>query len=246
MSAEASKPFLQSQSPSGKAVARTTLKMQNALLRDFKTTLNFQNIYETAEPNPEIFTTEKSRRIWHEIVQAKQGVQEQIQAMECSLQRVLDQHEYEYMQAYNVFVSNKETELKQLIDEVTNRLGDKLANQQRIKRLESTRQKMKLKCDEQIDQIFTLQHQLQEGRAQHDLTQEEKTYYHALLLESKKKQALLTQTVERLGDENRILRQKCEGLEADLLLTRQVRENLGLSSTAILDETFVTNTAQSA
>ena len=220
--------------------------MQNALLRDFKTTLNFQNIYETAEPNPEIFTTEKSRRIWHEIVQAKQGVQEQIQAMECSLQRVLDQHEYEYMQAYNVFVSNKETELKQLIDEVTNRLGDKLANQQRIKRLESTRQKMKLKCDEQIDQIFTLQHQLQEGRAQHDLTQEEKTYYHALLLESKKKQALLTQTVERLGEENRHLRQKCEGLEADLLLTRQVRENLGLSSTAILDETFVTNTAQSA
>ena len=69
---------------------------------------------------------------------------------------MLDQHEYEYMQAYNVFVSNKETELKQLIDEVTNRLGDKLANQQRIKRLESTRQKMKLKCDEQIEQIFTL------------------------------------------------------------------------------------------
>jgi predicted nuclease with TOPRIM domain len=67
-----------------------------------------------------------------------------------------------------------------------------------------------------------------------------------LLLESKKKQALLKQTVERLSEENKSLRQKCEGLEADLLLTRQVKENLGLSSKGILDETFMTNTAQSA
>ena len=98
-----------------------------------------------------MFTTEKSRKIWQDIVTAKQGVQEQVRVLEQSLQNVLDQHEYEYMQAYNIFVTNKENELKQLIDEITNRLGDKLANQQRIKRLESTRQKMKQKCDEQID-----------------------------------------------------------------------------------------------
>jgi|LauGreDrversion4_2_1035121.scaffolds.fasta_scaffold291146_2 hypothetical protein len=40
------------------------------------------------------------------------------------------------MQAYNIFVKNKETELKRLIDDITNRLGDKVANDNRMKKLE--------------------------------------------------------------------------------------------------------------
>ena len=50
--------------------------------------------------------------------------------------RVLSKHELEYMQAYNIFVKNKETELKHLIDDITNRLGDKVANDNRMKKLE--------------------------------------------------------------------------------------------------------------
>jgi hypothetical protein len=49
---------------------------------------------------------------------------------------VLSKHELEYMQAYNIFVKNKETELKRLIDDITNRLGDKVANDNRMKKLE--------------------------------------------------------------------------------------------------------------
>ena len=49
---------------------------------------------------------------------------------------MLSKHELEYMQAYNIFVKNKETELKHLIDDITNRLGDKVANDNRMKKLE--------------------------------------------------------------------------------------------------------------
>ncbi len=49
---------------------------------------------------------------------------------------MLSKHELEYMQAYNIFVKNKETELKRLIDDITNRLGDKVANDNRMKKLE--------------------------------------------------------------------------------------------------------------
>jgi hypothetical protein len=49
---------------------------------------------------------------------------------------VLSKHELEYMQAYNIFVKHKETELKRLIDDITNRLGDKVANDNRMKKLE--------------------------------------------------------------------------------------------------------------
>ena len=40
------------------------------------------------------------------------------------------------MQAYNIFVKRKETELKRLIDDITNRLGDKVQNDKKMKRLE--------------------------------------------------------------------------------------------------------------
>ncbi len=47
------------------------------------------------------------------------------------------------MQAYNIFVKRKETELKQLIDDITNRLGDSVANDKKIKRLELNEHLMK-------------------------------------------------------------------------------------------------------
>jgi hypothetical protein len=40
------------------------------------------------------------------------------------------------MQAYNIYVKNKESDLKKLIDEITNKLGDKVANDRKMKRLE--------------------------------------------------------------------------------------------------------------
>ena len=66
----------------------------------------------------------------------KKQLSGEIDSLESSLARVLSKHELEYMQAYNIFVKNKETELKRLIDDITNRLGDKVANDNRMKKLE--------------------------------------------------------------------------------------------------------------
>lgn len=57
--------------------------------------------------------------------------------------KVLQKHEYEYMQAYNIFVKRKESELKQLIDDISTRLGDSVANDKKIKRLEYNEHIMK-------------------------------------------------------------------------------------------------------
>mgnify|MGYP004582900631 CR=1 FL=1 len=59
---------------------------------------------------------------------------------------MLEQHELEYMQAYNIFVKRKETELKRLIDDITNRLGDKVQNDKKMKRLELNEHIMKAKA----------------------------------------------------------------------------------------------------
>jgi len=65
----------------------------------------------------------------------------------------LKKHELEYLQAYNLFVKRKEVELKELIDEITNRLGDKLTNDSKIKRLELNEHVMKQKFIDQATQI---------------------------------------------------------------------------------------------
>ena len=112
-----------------------------------------------------MFTTDKSRKIWSEIVQAKSAMQDQITNMEDSFARVLAQHEYEYAQAYNIFVKNKETELKQLIDDITQRLGDKVANDRRMKRLELNEFIMREKANEQHNEITALRKEVQSMKA---------------------------------------------------------------------------------
>ncbi len=76
----------------------------------------------------------------------KGTMSDEIIKMETNLANVLQQHELEYMQAYNLYVKRKETELKQLIDEITNRLTDKVANDRKMKQLELNEFVMKKKA----------------------------------------------------------------------------------------------------
>lgn len=73
--------------------------------------------------------------------------------MENSIQKLFEKHELEYMQAYNIFVKNRENELKRLIDDVTNQLGDKVKNDKKMKRLELNEHIMKGKAVEWGNEI---------------------------------------------------------------------------------------------
>jgi len=44
--------------------------------------------------------------------------------MDKSLQDIIDGNEYDYLQAYNIFVKNKEEELKGMIDKLATRSSD--------------------------------------------------------------------------------------------------------------------------
>jgi hypothetical protein len=52
------------------------------------------------------------------------------------------------MHAYNIFVKHKEEELKQLIDEITARLGDQVANDRKMKQLQLNQMVMREKANE--------------------------------------------------------------------------------------------------
>lgn len=111
------------------------------------------DVYGDEDDHGEQFTTDKSRRIWGEITAVKDQMQAEIGNLESSLAKVLQKHELEYMQAYNIYVKRKETELKKLIDDITNRLGDKVANDKKMKRLELNEHIMKSKAVDWGNQI---------------------------------------------------------------------------------------------
>ena len=58
--------------------------------------------------------------------------------MDRTINEVMKKHEYEYLQAYNIYVKHKETELRSLIDQITARTCDRAANEKKLKRLEES------------------------------------------------------------------------------------------------------------
>jgi len=62
------------------------------------------------------FVTEKSKRLYEQILAYKDELNSQVSQMDKNLQGIIDLNEYDYMQAYNIFVKKKEEELRDLIE----------------------------------------------------------------------------------------------------------------------------------
>jgi chromosome segregation ATPase len=73
-----------------------------------------------------------------EILAHERKMEEQFENLDQSMQKVLDQHEYEFMQAYNIYVKKKEKELLDMIHELENRNKNNNLLDIKIKNLEST------------------------------------------------------------------------------------------------------------
>ena len=56
--------------------------------------------------------------------------------MQTIMKNVIQKHEVEYMQAYNIFVKRKEVELKNFIMEMENRTDDKKLMDLKIRKME--------------------------------------------------------------------------------------------------------------
>ena len=84
------------------------------------------------------YATEKSKRLWNEIQQNNLLVNSHINQMDNSINEVVKNLEYEYLQAYNLFVKHKVTEIKELIDQITQRIGDKVANDKKLQKLQDS------------------------------------------------------------------------------------------------------------
>ena len=76
--------------------------------------------------------------------------------MDKSIQDVIANNEYDYLQAYNIFVKNKEEELKGMIDKLATRNNDQKLKDQKMYKLEHQLIKMRqiaIESDKERDSL---------------------------------------------------------------------------------------------
>lgn len=153
-------------------------------------------------------------------------MEEQFENLDYSMQKVLDQHEYEFMQAYNIYVKKKEKELLDMIHELENRNKNNNLLDIKIKNLESTVLKLRkeTEANEKTKESLRLDIRNLKQRADHE--KQEKDFYHKTALEAKKKNKLLKVAVSRLQNEYDKLKDKYQITENELQFVNQLQKQI--------------------
>ena len=124
------------------------------------------------------------------------------------MQKVLDQHEYEFMQAYNIYVKKKEKELLEMIHELENRNKNNNLLDQKIKTLESSVLKLRKETEVSEKTKESLRQNIRDLKQWLDQEKQEKDFYHKAAQEAKKQNKLLKVAVARLQNEYDKLKDK--------------------------------------
>ena len=117
------------------------------------------------------------------------------------MSEVLRRQEYEYLQAYNIYVKKKEKELRMLITTLQDKNEDKNFKEKRINDLELTIDKLR---HEKIDDEKKLRKQskdLKDWKGRHKNEVEEKEFFHKQALDAKRKNKLLKVAITRMQSE---------------------------------------------
>lgn len=147
--------------------------------------------------------------------------------MTTGMRLMLEKHEYEYLQAYNIFVKRKEAELRDFISEMESRTDNKQLMDAKIRKLENERIKAHHKQFETESQVEHLKHEVNQWKAKLKQEREDKEFYHKNAIENKKKLKLAKIALKRLEMEYSTILSRQETLQQDLSLKQSVASLLG-------------------
>ena len=75
---------------------------------------------------------------WNEVQRISGLVEETIQDLDKKLNRVLAKQEYEYLKGYNIYVKQKEKDLRELIEKLNEKNSNNTLKDEKISKLETT------------------------------------------------------------------------------------------------------------
>lgn len=153
----------------------------------------FEQLKSVANQNGILKTTG-----WQEVEEQHEKATAIIAGLDTSLNQVLRKQEYEYLQAYNIYVKRKEKELKNLIQALSDKNSNNNIKESRISTLEVTVDQLRQKASEDERAMEQLKKETKMLKEKIKVETEEKEFYHKQALDAKRKNKLLKVAIGRL------------------------------------------------
>jgi len=153
-----------------------------------------------------------------------------IKTLDSQLNQVLRKQEYEYLQAYNIYVKRKEKELRELINALDEKNSNNNFKDMRISQLEVTIDQMRkdaFNYEQKQDQLIK---EIKMWKEKTKVESEEKEFFHKQALDAKRKNKLLKVAIGRLQVEREDVKKK----------TAAVMEGVDSADEKETDKTFLT------
>lgn len=112
----------------------------------------------------------------------------------------LRKQEYQYLQAYNIYVKKKEKELKGLIEKLDKNNEGNNVKEKRITTLEKAIDSLRSEASSQEEKITALKTDIKVLQEKYKLEIEEKEFFHKQALDAKRKNKLLKVAITRIGN----------------------------------------------
>lgn len=135
---------------------------------------------------------------WDDVEAAHETAGAMIGNLDASLNNVLRKQEYEYLQAYNIYVKRKEKELHDLIFALHEKNKGSSFKETRISNLELTVKQLREKANEDEKEMEIMKKESKVWKEKLKVETEEKDFYHKQALDAKRKNKLLKVAIGRL------------------------------------------------
>jgi hypothetical protein len=170
--------------------------------------------------------------------------------MDSTVAGILRKHEYEYMQAINIYIIRKETDLRQLIHDFQAKSTNINLKDQKIIKLENTISKLRKQAFETGATTDKLNFKVKDIQQRYKAEREEKEFFHRCALDAKKEAKILKIAISRVQAEYNMLKEQnlanVTDLEFQISLHKQIKsvtspisrtiENDGLTFMTKVDE----------
>lgn len=180
-----------------------------------------------------------------------------VEDLDSKLNRVLRKQEYEYLQAYNIYVKRKEKDLRDMIGKLDEKNSKNNFKDLKIQQQEVTIDRMRDDAQKYEQKQEALKKEIKMWKEKLKIEQEEKEFFHKQALDAKRKNKLLKVAIGRLQVEREDIKKAAvidagtasqDEKDTDTFLTGTKIENQNTklfdnleNSTAIVEQNLMNN-----
>jgi chromosome segregation ATPase len=135
---------------------------------------------------------------WNEVQRLNGQLEFQIEDLDKKLNRVLAKQEYEYLKGYNIYVKQKEKDLRELIEKLNEKNSNNTLKDEKISKLESTIGAIREDQIRQEKEKEKLNENIKYWKTKAQGYEQEKNFLQQQIMDAKRQNKLLKLAIGRL------------------------------------------------